>query len=135
MIAPTIWSVASHFRESGWWVKSSQVVIQGYGDVPGQGNVCVEAHVNPPPNYPGLDIVILGTNFELADSLARLGNRVRHYGPWDQEEIIDFVDRISDSKLFDIKCDVLISDTSVDAVSANKIYPSSVPVFDVINGV
>jgi 2-polyprenyl-3-methyl-5-hydroxy-6-metoxy-1,4-benzoquinol methylase len=135
LVAPTVWSVADHFRKSKWWVKSSEVVIQSYGDVPGQGNVCVEAFVNPPPVWPGLDIVVLGSNFELAESLALLGNRVRHFGPWDEEKISNFVDHIFDSKLFDIKCDVLISDTNVDSVVSNKIYPSSASASDVINGV
>jgi 2-polyprenyl-3-methyl-5-hydroxy-6-metoxy-1,4-benzoquinol methylase len=116
LVAPTVWSVAAHFREAGWWVKTSGIFLQEVPDVPGQGNVCVEALATAPPSYPGLDIVvytgaeITAPSVRLGAALALLGNRVRHYARWPQEGIADFVDRIQAEKVRDIECDVFITD-------------------------
>lgn len=60
LVAPTPWSVATHFRSDGWWVKDSYVVLsQSARDVEGQGNVYCDARLQTPACVDGepLDIV------------------------------------------------------------------------------
>lgn len=122
LVAPTVWSVAAHFREAGWWVKTSGVFLQEMPDVPGQGNVCVEAFATAPPVYPGLDIVVYTPNdipvgsVALANELARLGHRVRHYARWPQEGIADFVDRLRAEKVKNVECDVFLAEDQESVV-------------------
>lgn len=117
LVAPTVWSVSAHFREAGWWVKTSGVFLQELPDVPGQGNVCVEALATPPPTYPGLDVVIYSSggitqaSVQLAARIAMQGNRVRHFAGWPREEIADFVDRVKAEKIQGVECDVLIAES------------------------
>lgn len=115
LVAPTVWSVAAHFREAGWWVKTSSVFFQEMPDVPGQSNVCVEALATAPPVYPGTDVVIVshelnGHVVALANAIAIAGNRVRHFATWPREEIADFVDRVRIEKARGLECDLILSD-------------------------
>jgi len=115
LVAPTVWSVAAHFREAGWWVKSSGIFLQEMADVPGQGNVCVEALATAPPSYPGQDVVVYSRELTaeavgLANAMAVMGNRVRHYAAWPQEGVVDFVDRVHIGKARGLECDLLVSD-------------------------
>lgn len=48
LIAPTPWTVAEEFRSDGWWVKDSFAVMCDVQDVPDQGNVVCEAHLEAP---------------------------------------------------------------------------------------
>lgn len=59
LVAPTVWSVTADFEAVGFWVRDAVVAPSdpAYIDVPGQGNVCVEAWANPPFQYPGKRIV------------------------------------------------------------------------------
>jgi glycosyltransferase involved in cell wall biosynthesis len=132
VIAPTVWSVAEHFRAAGWWVSDSVVVMQHPQDCEGQGNVCVEAFPNPPPGWPGKDIVFYVGNgaenwtphtvdvrgiggsetavIQMAKRFVAAGNRVRVYNSCgkDGEGIYLGVEYIQAEKFHDLKCDVLI---------------------------
>ncbi len=136
LIAPTVWSVAGHFREDGWWVKDSYIVESAsHQDVPGQGNVYCEARLEPPKcTEKMLDIVfacgdawqnwnplihktqgIGGSEtmvVELAKRLSLLGHRVRVFtstGKWG-EGIFDGVEyRQSGHLPLAGSCDVLVA--------------------------
>jgi len=132
VIAPTVWSVAEHFRAAGWWVSDSVVVMQYPQDCKGQGNVCAEAFPNPPAGWPGKDIVFyVGTGSEnwtphtvdvkgiggsetaviqMAKRFAAAGNRVRVYNSCGKngEGIYLGVEYLESEKYHDIKCDVLV---------------------------
>jgi 2-polyprenyl-3-methyl-5-hydroxy-6-metoxy-1,4-benzoquinol methylase/glycosyltransferase involved in cell wall biosynthesis len=135
LIAPTVWSVAEHFRSDGWWVKDSVVVESAsHQDVPGQGNVYAEAWVQPPPcDGERLDIVfacgdawqawnpavhkeqgIGGSEtmvVELAKRLSLAGHRVRVYTSTGKygEGVFDGVEYHQSAKLELVKaCDVLV---------------------------
>lgn len=65
VIAPSIWSVAKHFRQAGWWIKDCTAVAQWSQDVPDQGNVCVEAYPNPLVKPTGKTIIFyIGNGWE-----------------------------------------------------------------------
>jgi len=134
LIAPTVWTVASDFRKAGFWVKDSMVVLQGqYHDVPGQGNVCVEAFANPPTIWPGYNFAFYDTSVQssmmpLAQALAALGHRVSFYKPCStpySEGVFDFVDVLDSSKASGIKCDVLV--TSEEVPSGSHARHASAP--------
>ena len=131
-IAPTVYSVAEHFRKAGWWVKDCTAVAQWYPEVPDQGNVCVEAYPNPPCiNEKAKDIVffigdgledcnphivdILGNGgseiaaIQMSKRLVKLGHKVRMYiGCGKFEGIYDGVEYYHTNKFHDLKCDVLV---------------------------
>lgn len=116
LVAPSVWSVANDFRKAGWWVKTSEVVLQNMPDVEGQGNICVEAYPTPPPVYPDLKISIVTSkpspkSEKLAEDLAILGHQVTHYSSWKEESVCNFVDRMFYEKHKFLKsCDILIKD-------------------------
>lgn len=104
LVAPSIWSVAEHFRQAGWWVKTSEVVLQINPDVSGQGNICVEAYKTPPPTYPRHTVSIVSQNPEpecsdMANKLALVGYEVRYFSSWAREGIQNFVDCIDLTKI------------------------------------
>jgi glycosyltransferase involved in cell wall biosynthesis len=130
--APDVWTLAKHFRQAGYWVKNSFVMLSDFPDVPGQGNVFSEAHVSKPYNDNPKDIVFyLGDGIEewtpntvkktgiggselmaieLSKRLALQGHKVRVYsscGLWG-EGIYDGVEYYQSTKYQDINCDVLI---------------------------
>lgn len=137
VIAPTVWSVVDEVRKAGWWVKNCVVVPQWYQDVPGQGNVCVEALTDVaspwPDGRPVKDVVffvgdLAGEEWtphtidirgmggsetavvQMTKRLVSLGNRVRVYvgcGKYG-EGIYDGVEYLTTDKFHDIKCDVLV---------------------------
>jgi len=126
LVAPTVWTVAGDFRRAGFWVKDSMVVLQGqHHDVPGQGNVCVEALASPPPVWPGYSFAFCDSSAEshtmpLARVLASLGHRVQFYKPCTDpysEGVFDFVDVIDSSKASGIRCDVLVTSEAVPSGS------------------
>jgi 2-polyprenyl-3-methyl-5-hydroxy-6-metoxy-1,4-benzoquinol methylase len=123
LVAPTVWTVADHFRKAGFWVKESSVVLQGHDnqDVPGQGNVCVEAIASTPPVWPGYSFSFLDSSHQssmmpLASTLASMGHSVRFYKPCSSpysEGVFGFVDVMDISKSSSIKCDVLVTSESI----------------------
>jgi 2-polyprenyl-3-methyl-5-hydroxy-6-metoxy-1,4-benzoquinol methylase len=122
LVAPTVWSVSKHFQEAGWWVKYCGVVYQNPQDVPEQGNVCVEALAMTPPVWPGKKTVIVGYECSekarwFAERFAELGNSVTWYGDWKEEKINNFVSYIKLSDMFEVECDVLMSDRMTEIKS------------------
>ena len=140
LVAPDVWTLANHFREAGFWVKNSFVALSSFPDVEGQGNVFSEAHMKPPVNYPGLNIIFFvgdgvetwtpntlkkngmgGSEtmaYEMAKRLALQGNRVRVYnscGRWG-EGIYDGVEYYQTEKYQDLECDVLIVSRRADMI-------------------
>lgn len=137
LVAPTVWSVAEHFRKDGWWVKDAFVQLSGIvRDVEGQGNVVCEAHLEAPaaPEGGALDIVFacgdawqawnpkvhketgLGGSetmvVEMAKRLALAGHRVRVYTSTgkDGEGIFDGVEYRESGHLANVvSCDVLVA--------------------------
>lgn len=134
LVAPSVWSVAAHLREAGFWVKDCEVVLQTGGDVPGQGNVCAEAAASPPPVWPGRSFAFLdsapGTPTEsLARELASMGHTVRLYRPCPghSEMIRDHVDYLDSSKGHLIRCDVLVTSEGVPSGSLARHASSPAP--------
>jgi glycosyltransferase involved in cell wall biosynthesis/2-polyprenyl-3-methyl-5-hydroxy-6-metoxy-1,4-benzoquinol methylase len=142
LVAPSVWSVAAHFRKAGWWVKDCTAVPQWYPDVPDQGNVCVEAWPNPPTTDQSKDIVFfIGDGLEnwtphsvdihgiggselaaieMSKRLAALGNKVRVYsscGEWG-EGIYSGVEYYKTAKFHDIKCDILVVSRFAQALNS-----------------
>ena len=136
LVAPTPWSVAGHFREDGWWVKDSYVVLsQAARDVEGQGNVYCEARLQAPQcDGEALDIVfacgdawqnwnpeiakhegIGGSEtmvVEMAKRLSLAGHRVRVFTSTGThgEGVFDGVEYRQSAHLANVdKCDVLVA--------------------------
>lgn len=140
IIAPTVWTVADHYRSAGWWVKDCMSVPQGIQDVPGQGNVCVWAKATA-PNQDGPDVVIwtgpgwekwcpttvdavgIGGSEMAAITMARLlverGCRVRVYSDCGVygEGVYDGVEYRIHEKFHDLDCDVLVVSRNCMALS------------------
>lgn len=117
LVAPTVWSVAQHFREAGWWVKDARVFLQEAPDFPGQSSVGVEAIATPPCIFPGLDVIILSRTLtqeqvSIASKLALEGHRVRFYSDHEGEGVIEYVDYLNARRfdMNDYECDVFLSD-------------------------
>ena len=140
VVAPSVWTVADQFRQSGYWVKDSYVSLCSPNrDVEGQGNVFVEAHMKTPQNYDkGLDVVFFighgveqwtpksvettgigGSELmaiEMSKRLAKLGHKVRVYACSNtvNEGIYDGVEYRTTDKYQDLECDVLIVSRRAD---------------------
>lgn len=135
LVAPSVWSVAAHFRQAQYWVKDCYVDMcsDGVSTVEGQGNIVVQAWKTPPVKYnQGLDIVFyvgIGVDawspvtvhqkgqggsemmaLELSKRLALMGHKVRVYNSCGEvgEGIYDGVEYRSAEKYQDLVCDVLI---------------------------
>ncbi|HVI42669.1 MAG TPA: methyltransferase domain-containing protein, partial [Anaerovoracaceae bacterium] len=134
LVAPSVWSVAEHFRKAGYWVKDCFVDLchESFRDVEGQGNIFAEAHVQHPKCGNPLDVVfyigdgveewtpetvkktgIGGSEtaaIEIAKRLAAQGNRVRVFNSCGQygEGIYDGVEYHKSNNYQDLVCDVLI---------------------------
>lgn len=145
LIAPTVWSVAEHFRQDGWWVKDSYVIESAsHQDVPGQGNVYAEARLKSPHAEGALDIVfacgdawedwnplmhrnkgIGGSEtmvVEMAKRLSLAGHRVRVYTSTGKygEGVFDGVEyRQSEHLELAKKCDVLIAWRNASLLTVN----------------
>lgn len=139
LVAPTVWTVAEHFRKAGFWVKESRVVIYEHEnqDVPGQGSVCVEAMASVPPIWPGYSFAFYDTSpssetMPIAAALAALGHRVRFYRPCRipySEGIFDFVEIVDSSKATDMRCDVLVTSEPIPIGSqAKHVTPPAAPI-------
>lgn len=138
LVAPSPWSVAKDFRTAGYWVKNSFASECFPQDAENQGNIFAEAHLQPPQNYPGLDVVFYAGDgvecwtpetvkktgiggselmmLEMAKRLASQGNRVRVYnscGKWG-EGIYDGVEYHQSNKYQDLKCDILVVSRRAD---------------------
>lgn len=131
IIAPSVWSVADHFKKSGWKIKDCVVNMQCYQDVLNQGNVCVEAYPEI-EKFNGKDIVMyLGNGLEewtphtvdltgiggseiaainMCKEFVKLGHKVRIYTSCgvNGEGIYDSVEYYMSEKYHDLDCDVLI---------------------------
>lgn len=140
LVAPTVWSVSDQFKQAGYWVKNSYVSLcEPQKDVDNQGNVFVEAHMQPPLNYnKGLDIIFFvgqgveewtpksvekngigGSELmaiEMSKRLAAFGHKVRVYSSCGKfgEGIYDGVEYRTVDKYQDLKCDVLIVSRRAD---------------------
>ncbi len=119
LVAPTIQTVSENFKKAGWWVRYCEIMAQVPGDVPEQGNVCVEALPNPPPRYPGNKIVVVGfgPGHEYYEDLkfvmnrkAREGHSITWYWNWASEIIFDFIHYMKIDDLFETKCDILYTE-------------------------
>ena len=132
LVAPSSWSVTKDFRNAGYYVKNCYPVMCDYQDVPEQGNIFAEAHMQKPSNEPGLDIVFFigqgveewtpqtvkkngigGSELmaiEMSKRLAKQGHRVRLYNSCGKhgEGIYDGVEYHHYEKYQDLECDVLI---------------------------
>jgi glycosyltransferase involved in cell wall biosynthesis/2-polyprenyl-3-methyl-5-hydroxy-6-metoxy-1,4-benzoquinol methylase len=132
LVAPSSWSVAKHFKEAGYYVYNSYAKPTILQNVPDQGNVFAEAHMQFPKNSSGLDIVfyigqgvedwtpqsvkvngIGGSELmaiEMSKRLAKQGHRVRIYNSCGKygEGIYEGVEYYHTEKYQDLKCDVLI---------------------------
>jgi glycosyltransferase involved in cell wall biosynthesis/2-polyprenyl-3-methyl-5-hydroxy-6-metoxy-1,4-benzoquinol methylase len=142
LVAPTVWSVAKHFHQAGFWVKNDYVVLcEEKKDVEGQGNIFVEAQLQTPRNYPALDIVMFAGDgvetwtpetvkktgiggselmlLEQAKRLAALGHKVRVYNSCGKygEGIYDGVEYYQTNKYQDLQCDVLIVSRRADMLA------------------
>lgn len=138
--APDVWTLANDFKEAGYWVKNSFVMLSDFPDVPGQGNVFSEAYVQAPDNENSKDIIFYIGNgveqwtpntikktgmggselmaMEMAKRLALQGNRVRVYnscGLWG-EGIYDGVEYYQTEKYQDLECDILIVSRRADMI-------------------
>lgn len=145
LVAPTQWSVANQLKSLDFYIYNSYVSLcSPNADVEGQGNVFVEAWLQPPENSKPLDIIFfVGNGLELwnpesikktgiggselmeaqlATLLAARGNRVRVYNGCgdDGEGIYQGVEYYQTNKFQDLKCDVLI--TSRYANMLNDVY-------------
>jgi SAM-dependent methyltransferase len=131
LVAPSVWSVSSDLEKAGFWVKDCSVVLQVGGDVPGQGNVCAEALLPPPPIWPGKSFSFLGLEFlGLAKEVASLGHSVTLYCPCPDftERVEGFVRIVDSSKASLMKCDVLVTHGDVPPGSrARHAAPPSSP--------
>lgn len=134
LVAPSVWTVAEHFKQAGYWVKNCYVDLCGnFRDVEGQGNVFAEAYAESPNKIDNkLDIIIFtGNGVEewtaksieksgmggsetlacaQAKNLAALGHKVRVYNSCGEsgEGIYDGVEYYQTEKFQDLQCDVLI---------------------------
>jgi 2-polyprenyl-3-methyl-5-hydroxy-6-metoxy-1,4-benzoquinol methylase len=129
LIAPDVWTLASHFREAGFWVKNSFVIPSSFPEVDGQGNVFGEALMTAPGSYPGLNIVFFVGNTgkecspftltnasaeesvatSIANNLASQGNKVSLYtscGRWG-EGIYNGIEYYQTEKYQNLDCDIL----------------------------
>lgn len=131
LIAPSVWTVAEHFRQAGYWVKNCFASLcDGSKDVEDQGNIFAEACIKLLPQ--SLDVVfyvgdgleiwtpesvkktgIGGSEtavIEMSKRLAAKGCRVRVYAGCGKngEGIYDGVEYYHSNKFQDLKCDVLI---------------------------
>lgn len=122
LVAPTVWSVAADFEAVGFWVRDSVVAPSdpSFIDVPGQGNVCVEAWANPPFQYPGRSIVFHVHDPSAHADLLRTATEQAHRGNvvtifadladrYD-EGIRDFVRYRPYQNGRNLKCDVYVGD-------------------------
>ena len=132
LIAPTVWSVADHLKEAGFWVHTSTFVHSWGAMADNQGNVCARGLPTPPKGWPGLHIVFFlgqgvedwtpnsvdltgiggseGAAINMAKRLVALGNRVQVYSSCGKhgEGIYEGVEYLSPEKFHDLKCDVLV---------------------------
>lgn len=131
LFAPTVWETIDHFRSAGWWVQNCTVVAQPHPDVPGQGNVAVEAHPNPPKrngkkvvfyvgngveewNPHSVDINGIGGSetaaIQMSKRLVKLGYEVHIYSSCGAagEGIYDGVEYRTTDKFHDIETDILV---------------------------
>lgn len=143
VIAPTVWTVAKHFRDAGWYVKDCTAVAQWRQDVPNQGNVCVEAYPNPPTLLKKKTVVFnIGNGYEtytphsvnltgiggsetaaikMAEEFAKKGYDVKVYnscGP-NGEGIYNGVEYYVSEKCDKITCDILIGSRNAELCTVN----------------
>lgn len=143
VIAPTVWSVAEHFRKAGWYIKDCTAVPQWQQDVPDQGNVCVEAYANPLYKQNNKVIVFnIGNGYEtytphtvdvrgiggsetaaikMAEEFVKLGYTVKVYNSCgvNGEGIYNGVEYYLSEKCDKIDCDILIGSRNADLSNVN----------------
>lgn len=132
LVAPTVWSVAEHFKQAGYWVKNSYVKLDDDANDELLDDIFAEALVEAPVAEKKLDIVFYaGQGLEewtpetikktgiggselmmlnLSKLLTLKGHRVRVYNSCGKsgEGIYDGVEYYHSEKYQDLNCDVLV---------------------------